>query len=596
MKDTLKQIVVPTSTYAALLTSAQTVNTQVLQPLSHGLHTYVVEPASKLIPPQIYNKVAEVMSSSGESLEQMAQDPKLAIAGAIAGSLGGLYIANQYRNTAKKDARIAQVNPDKVRTRTDSVKRAVTYVALPLVAAGLFFSHESTQQAYEYASTLASQGVDVLAAYAQNIGQIPSQAKTALAVGAAATYMATYPTVAGFLARRRHGPIYKTVEIDGYMAPTKALSWANIKRSRRIGLLTTRAESGVDKDSRRVGVVRSYEYGQKKPHSEYWIVKNERDASVKSKDLGEPTSPQDVKAVVKYLATFANGKKVNLDADNVVSLAKESKLLRNLPQGVNRYDAEQILRSLTKEDLTNLAAFEETRADPIARQIRTLPKDTLPFRTNLETEQGSSGMKVQHAKMYVDDGMTLAHTRKINKSYPFDAKSSPFVVMPFRISQGQGNESHHDDGTLDVESTLEDILEGDEVPSTNYVVEEEKNGLRRLNLGPIYKFQLAGKVFELDMNWAKSCSTLSGNTALRRHYEIKDSDDATVARLYETSVLGKLIGNRDWRIDVFDKQLASDSSFEKVLVMMSQYLQHKGTFENEMVRRHDKFIVSKDLE
>ncbi len=185
----------------------------------------------------------------------------------------------------------------------------------------------------------------------------------------------------------------------------------------------------------------------------------------------------------------------------------------------------------------------------------------------LLTVDGQSKTLVRRAYMEESPRRTRSKsTRAFGDSYAHDEKC--LMCLRFNIKRG-------DDGDIDIEEEMDDDLE-DSVGGldANTFERWDKMGLRRLlDWGPGYKLIFRSRSYDVDMDFFGSW-VFTASIALRRKFYVRNADNRIVAKLVERNILKKAwpILDNDWRIDIYDPELAGDGGFGYVLSLVTQYL------------------------
>ncbi|MBI9016170.1 MAG: hypothetical protein JEZ07_02800 [Phycisphaerae bacterium] len=203
------------------------------------------------------------------------------------------------------------------------------------------------------------------------------------------------------------------------------------------------------------------------------------------------------------------------------------------------------------------------------------------FIRNLLVADGKSKTLVRRARLEENEKRTEAKSRQ---AFGDDYAESGKCLFCSRFSIKRGG----------LEDGDEDYGDEDDAGSgmtANSFEQWDKMGLRKMiDWGEGYKMIYRSHAFDIDMDFFASYYLWAGK-AIRRMFYVRDANNDIVAKVCESHVWRKVwpILDNDWRIDIYDPELAEDESFGFVLTLMTQYLRKSHLYrENACIKELDR--------
>ncbi len=193
------------------------------------------------------------------------------------------------------------------------------------------------------------------------------------------------------------------------------------------------------------------------------------------------------------------------------------------------------------------------------------------FERNILIADGESRTLVRQAFLEESEPRTRLKTTKAFGDDIESVEGKCLFCCRFNIKRGDSSGD---------EDSSSDSGGGDSSLAANSFEQWDKMGFRRLfDWGDGYKVIYRSHAFDIDMDYFASAPLFKG-AVVRRLYHVRDADNRIVARLQERNILKKMwpLKDNDWRIDIFDPELAGDTSFGYVLSLITQYLRKRHLY------------------
>ena len=398
----------------------------------------------------------------------------------------------------------------------------------------------------------------------------------------------------------KHGPTLVSYSIDGYTKPMRELgSGQNLRlKLQRFARWIFRSTTlnTLSDDDFITAAVKVTDFRDRSKESDFSIgYKASFDPVPYS---GRPLSQEDAKMVKNILCDGLEGKPlygkdVGARARAVglyAVLSASYKQAKDFP-AQSSVDAFLTALSLSAPSLSPDQDISTISESEIAKRHQTVLEQESGrkfFRVFYEYDQGTPMVSVILSE---DIGGTSAESKK-EYGPEFARRGVWNPLLTFRVMRGSSisdqsaeDSGHHSD-SLDHHAGSSDAVAGHDHYTTAYqynFIRGFPKGLPQvatMGLGDAYSMNVNKLNFIYDDSWLRSGGPL-GN--LRRIGYISH-DGRIVAKIVETSILSKLAGNYDSRIDIYDERLANDPAFGQVMSLFSQFLTHESMYRDHRLK------------
>lgn len=397
----------------------------------------------------------------------------------------------------------------------------------------------------------------------------------------------------------KHDPIKKTYLVDGYMPALRWTAGENIAqwvKSWKLRLFRDETMNLVDDDMRVTADVTVFDYktGVSKPSGRIFF-----DPGLEPQRCRRELTDMDVASIrhiLKSKATASDPEKV-VHGKEIAALAEDAQVYaalvghfkqsraKNPPSLVDINSVLQVMQSpgyanTPIDDISDATLLQERKRTPVYERGGKF------FREFWGKDAGGTLVKI--ASLGEEPRATALQSRR-EFGKDFLKRGKVCGVLSYRTLRGH---DAHEDGAAhaDEELNIGDVvgMEDHEFAETmdqefrtqvsnNQVREIRKYGNTFLEhgLGGMYAMQFHGAAYTIEQEWTQSLPVWR-DRALRRKFYVRDSSGKVVAKMQETlgTVVGKPLGNINWKIDVYNTELADTDAFGGLLCLMTDYLTH----------------------
>ena len=262
--------------------------------------------------------------------------------------------------------------------------------------------------------------------------------------------------------------------------------------------------------------------------------------------------------------------------------------IEKISQKVEPVNLDRIITYLTQQG--NILSIDKDKARDVLNDRTIYAKGSHFSRVFCEDEDGSP---VQFAALEEVVPLTISNTSDPGNGYgpDFRKKRKILTVLQFRHGRGRdlemsagnaavdihdGHEMYDTHGTNDPHESQDHGPEHQTQIDMNTIRYWRKGWNQYLwrGLGRVANIYFHNTMYTYDEQWLRS---LGG---IRRVGFISDGKGNIVAKMQETQWYAKPLGNFNRRIDIFDKELAEDNSFARIMAMFGDFETHHKLYEN----------------
>ncbi len=408
-------------------------------------------------------------------------------------------------------------------------------------------------------------------------------AKIAAGITAIAAGSKLYSLTTG----RKHGPIVKRYNINGYIGPVRKLHPRRLQ-ARRWGVgWESLATQGLSSETVPYGKITSHDW---RDGSKRIMLLNYRQ-DLEPHKARRPISEETVRGVINYLGDFAlrsaNERKVLIPSSQVPNLARNSKIYENFKiggeeSGFDRADVVRVVRALSNAGCDNILNMD------IDRLTRKLGKEKVwggGFFHALVYDPGKPPSLRLSIKCNPQHTDAASRDKVVGYGNTYLDRGKLLMVLEYRTFES---------GSVKGDGLIEESVADGAIGSN--VVREIKKGWNTIlfdkGLGRNFSIHFGGEAYTFDEWWAGSFQFLNfipglrgKDYALRRIGHVYNSHGEIVAKVEDKPrrVLSKLWGNYDLTVDIYDARLASNENFGALLCGFSRFFINQG-----MYRKHQR--------